>query len=207
MSYVEIFAVHADGKVVTFGHARNNHAYTPVVWEVLGKKYGFLRGGYLLMDPGIADLWRALGTGKLTPDEDLLLGSTFDRVWIRRDALESLVRVLREFYETHIKGKYAETVKEAADTIERMTQEIPDLRGVAFNQCSANADSGSRKVFEGLVDDEERHFSQYDLELEKINKFGAQYLALQSVEGNKGAPGGAASVSRPTLEAASMKAG
>lgn len=51
------------------------------------------------------------------------------------------------------------------------------------NECSANADSGSKKVFEGLVDDEERHFSQYDLEMEKINKFGEQYLALQSMGG------------------------
>jgi bacterioferritin len=54
------------------------------------------------------------------------------------------------------------------------------------NECSANADSGSKKVFEGLVDDEERHFSQYDLEMEKIRKFGEQYLALQSIEGSKG---------------------
>jgi bacterioferritin len=54
------------------------------------------------------------------------------------------------------------------------------------NECSANADSGSKKVFEGLVDDEERHFSQYDLEIEKINKFGEHYLALQSIEGSKG---------------------
>ncbi len=54
------------------------------------------------------------------------------------------------------------------------------------NECSANADSGSKKVFEGLVDDEERHYSQYDLEMEKINKFGDQYLALQSMEGAKG---------------------
>lgn len=54
------------------------------------------------------------------------------------------------------------------------------------NECSANADSGSKKVFEGLVDDEERHYSQYDLEMEKIHKFGDQYLALQSMEGNKG---------------------
>jgi bacterioferritin len=54
------------------------------------------------------------------------------------------------------------------------------------NECSTNADSGSKKVFEGLVDDEERHYSQYDLEMEKINKFGDQYLALQSMEGDKG---------------------
>lgn len=58
------------------------------------------------------------------------------------------------------------------------------------NECSVNADSGSKKVFEGLVDDEERHYSQYDLEMEKIKKFGDQYLALQSMEGEK--EGGAA---------------
>jgi bacterioferritin len=53
------------------------------------------------------------------------------------------------------------------------------------NECSTNVDAGSKKVFEALVDDEERHFSQYDLELEKIEKFGVQFLALQSMEGSK----------------------
>ena len=61
------------------------------------------------------------------------------------------------------------------------------------NECSANADSASRKVFEGLVDDEERHFSQYDIEMVKLDKFGDRYLALQAIEGSKemaaGAPG------------------
>ncbi|NWG06024.1 MAG: manganese catalase family protein [Chloroflexi bacterium] len=56
------------------------------------------------------------------------------------------------------------------------------------NECSANADAGSKKVFEGLVDDEERHFSQYDLEMQKVEKFGEQYLVLQSIEGSKSAP-------------------
>ncbi len=50
------------------------------------------------------------------------------------------------------------------------------------NECSANADSGTKKVFEALVDDEERHYGQYDLEVSKIEKFGASYLALQSME-------------------------
>jgi len=54
------------------------------------------------------------------------------------------------------------------------------------NECSVHADSGSKKVFEALVGDEERHYSQYDLEMDKIAKFGDQYLALQSMEGNKG---------------------
>ncbi len=53
------------------------------------------------------------------------------------------------------------------------------------NQCSANADAGSRKVFEDLVADEERHYSQYDIEAVNLEKFGERYLALQSIEGSK----------------------
>lgn len=56
------------------------------------------------------------------------------------------------------------------------------------NECSANADSGSRKVFEGLVDDEERHMSQFELEMDKIKKFGEKYLALQALGSTAGAP-------------------
>lgn len=50
------------------------------------------------------------------------------------------------------------------------------------NECSANADSVSKQLFESLVQDEERHFDQYDIELENLEKFGSNYLALQSME-------------------------
>ena len=59
-------------------------------------------------------------------------------------------------------------------------------------ECSANADAASRKVFEGLVDDEERHFDQYDTEMDNIDKFGERYLALQSIERSKNLAAGAA---------------
>lgn len=53
------------------------------------------------------------------------------------------------------------------------------------NECSANADSVSKKLFEDLVADEERHFDQYDVEIENMKKFGDNYLALQSIERSK----------------------
>jgi len=62
------------------------------------------------------------------------------------------------------------------------------------NQCGANADSVSKKLFEDLVADEERHFDQYDTELDNMARFGERYLALQSIERSKnraaGAPAG-----------------
>ena len=49
-------------------------------------------------------------------------------------------------------------------------------------ECAANADSASKQIFESLVNDEESHFNAFDLEIEKIKRFGPSYLALQSFE-------------------------
>lgn len=53
------------------------------------------------------------------------------------------------------------------------------------NECSANADSVSKKLFEQLVVDEERHYDQYDNEIANLKRFGKEYLALQSIERSK----------------------
>lgn len=53
------------------------------------------------------------------------------------------------------------------------------------NECAANADSVSKKLFEALVEEEERHFDQYDVEMENLKRFGDNYLALQSIERSK----------------------
>lgn len=52
-------------------------------------------------------------------------------------------------------------------------------------ECSNNADSVSKSLFEELVVDEERHFDQYDVEMENLKRFGINYLALQSIERSK----------------------
>ena len=52
-------------------------------------------------------------------------------------------------------------------------------------ESAQNADSATKKIFESLVDDEERHFDQYNDEMENLEKFGDNYLALQSIERSK----------------------
>lgn len=49
-------------------------------------------------------------------------------------------------------------------------------------ECSANADSASKQIFESLVGDEEGHFGIFDKQLDNIKRFGPSYLALQSFE-------------------------
>ncbi len=53
------------------------------------------------------------------------------------------------------------------------------------NECSANADSVSKKLFEQLVVEEEVHYDQYDNEIDNLQRFGKEYLALQSIERSK----------------------
>ena len=49
-------------------------------------------------------------------------------------------------------------------------------------ECANNADSVTRTLFESVVADEERHYDQFDNEIQNLERFGDQYLALQSME-------------------------
>ena len=89
------------------------------------------------------------------------------------------------------------TVKQTQDVREMlvMARQMEEDSAKEYNQwaneCAANADSASKKVFEDLVLDEERHYDQYDVEVENVDKFGERYLALQSIERSKTLAGGA----------------
>lgn len=76
-------------------------------------------------------------------------------------------------------------VKEMLKLAAQMEDESAKEYNVWANECSANADSASKKIFEELVTDEETHFDQYDTEMENLVKFGDGYLALQSIERSK----------------------
>ncbi|MFZ0427116.1 MAG: ferritin-like domain-containing protein [Acidobacteriota bacterium] len=51
-------------------------------------------------------------------------------------------------------------------------------------ECARNADSVTKQLFETLVADEERHNDIFDQEVRRVEKFGEQYLALQSFDSN-----------------------
>jgi len=59
-------------------------------------------------------------------------------------------------------------------------------------ECSQNLDSASKSVFEALVLDEEGHGDQFETQLEHLDKFGEQYLALQSMERSRNIAAGPA---------------
>lgn len=58
-------------------------------------------------------------------------------------------------------------------------QAVKDYNKFA-NECSANEDAASRAIFEHLVEDEEGHADLFGTQLELLEKFGEQFLALQA---------------------------
>ena len=71
---------------------------------------------------------------------------------------------------------------EIAQAVEE--QSTKDYNNWAMEWAS-HTDSMSKKLFAELVMDEERHYGQYDDELENVAKYGNEYLALQSIERSK----------------------
>lgn len=96
-----------------------------------------------------------------------------------------------------------DVIMEAAEKVQQITDVTKMLEWATeseqsaikmYNQfaieCSANADSATKKLFEDLVLDEERHFGQFDDESDNVKRFGISYLAQQAMERSKAASTG-----------------
>lgn len=121
----------------------------------------------------------------------------------RRTAIEEMIHIERLaeralFLKGEVEMKASEAVQQIHDVrkmLERaaaMEEQSAKEYNEWANECGANADSVSKRLFEDLVADEERHHDQYITEMENIDKFGEGYLALQSIERSKGLSAGPA---------------
>lgn len=121
----------------------------------------------------------------------------------KRTAIEEMIHVERLaerilFLKGEVEMDVAHGVKKIHDVKEmlELAAKMEESSAMDYNrwanECGANADSVSKKLFEDLVGDEERHFDQYDTELENLGQYGKDYLALQSIERSKSRGSGGA---------------
>lgn len=119
----------------------------------------------------------------------------------KKTAIEEMVHIERLaerilFLDGDVEMKASTEVKKLQNVTE-MLQLAADMETSSqndynnwANECAKNADSVSKKLFEALVEDEERHFDHYDDEISNLKKFGDNYLALQSIERSKNTSAG-----------------
>jgi bacterioferritin len=86
-------------------------------------------------------------------------------------------------------GREIEKIHEAKEMLgkaRRLEEESIEMYNRFAVECSNNADSGSRKIFEDLVTAEEGHWDEFDRQLDNVERFGERYLALQSFQTGSG---------------------
>jgi bacterioferritin len=76
-------------------------------------------------------------------------------------------------------------VKEMLTIARKMEKDSAKEYNQWANECAVNSDAVSKQLFESLVSEEEKHFDHFDKEIDNIEKFGDNYLALQSIERSK----------------------
>ncbi len=120
----------------------------------------------------------------------------------KRTAIEEMLHIERVaervlFLKGQVEMEASSKVEKIHD-VRRMLERALEMEQQSYkdynrwaNECAQNADSASKRLFEDLVGDEERHADQYETELENMDKFGERYLALQSIERSKNLSAGA----------------
>ncbi len=78
-----------------------------------------------------------------------------------------------------------EMLKHAATLEERAAETYNN----SARACGENSDAGSKELFETLIADEEKHFDDFDRVIDNIQRFGPNYLALQTMGGAEPEPG------------------
>lgn len=111
----------------------------------------------------------------------------------KRTAIEEMLHVEKLadrilFLKGEVEVQAAGPVEKITDPVEMLKKAMAMEEGsqIDYNkaaiECGNMADAISKQVFEQLTADEERHFDQFEKQMEKIEKFGPSYLALQSFQ-------------------------
>ncbi|MBF0613557.1 MAG: bacterioferritin [Magnetococcales bacterium] len=121
----------------------------------------------------------------------------------RRTAIEEMMhierlaeRILFLKGDVEMKASHAtESIQEVKEMLKKARemeeQSIQDYNNAAL---ACGPDSVTKKLFESLVMDEERHYRQYDDENGNIKRYGDDYLAQQSMERSRNIAQAAAAI-------------
>lgn len=98
------------------------------------------------------------------------------------ESLAERILFLKGDVDMLVSGQIEKLTEPEAMLVKAMSMEDESARfyNKAAVACGENADSATKQLFEKLVADEENHFDQYEKQRDNIQRFGPNYLALQS---------------------------
>ena len=136
MSYATVFQIRENGQVEDFADVRNGMAGAPVIWRELSKKYRVDDPMSFGGDKGAA-FWKLFADPRVSRGDKIVIGFTFDAVWVRRDHNPELVEALRAFDRQYCAG-IVPTIAGLATALQRLHDEKPSARGACFQMTSVS---------------------------------------------------------------------
>ena len=152
MSYTEIYKFGKDGKAQFLGETKNAFRGAMCVWNVLDEKYlppyipewsiklgedisdkRYHRSGSMSPEP-LKEIWALFSDSNVSFEDKVVLGSTFDKVIVRKEDLPELIKAYKSFADFS-------SLPEQAELIEKAFEEDDDLIAIGFNQTSVNGDT------------------------------------------------------------------
>jgi hypothetical protein len=183
MSYATVYVIRPNGDVEHYDDAQNALAGASYIWDVYEKEFGFLDAGRHPMLTGEYKCWAKFKDPNAPLEKRIVIGFTFDDVWVRRDRIPQLVDALRLFWRDHSKrwdsfeGKWSAvvpTIATLADIIERAGKE--DIRGVCFQQTSV---SDNAWLLPGPTEDDE--WRPFNFDRDKLTAYDGEPWELFEV--------------------------
>lgn len=133
MSYTGVHKITADGTVESVGDVSNSHGWCMHIWCSLNAKY---RVGCWTF--AFEPLWKLFGTKRLSERDSIVLGATFDAVWVKQSDIPRLVAALESFWAEH------STVRDRLDgAVHTVSPTIPGvvahLKAIASDETARGA--------------------------------------------------------------------
>lgn len=126
MSTTEIYAVRTNGDVKHYGSATNSWLGGFHVWKSLEEKYE-IDEKFMEFDKTCKNF----GKGLYEKYEDIMLGSTFDGVWVKKENFEKLINAFSEYFEIYPNSNFGQQI----ELIKKMNDDS-NIIGVAWCQTS-----------------------------------------------------------------------
>lgn len=163
MSSTELYAVNNKGDVVLYDRVKNSWLGAMHVWNSLNDKY-FL--GDSLFE-GFNKTWGYFGKVFYETYEDIILGSTFDYVLVRKDEFDRLIESFQKYFEENRDSNFGKQ-------IEILKQMKEDENVVAVGWCQTSV---SNEHWNGPYDEDKDEFEPYN-----INKGDKHWFLFEDLE-------------------------
>ena len=137
MSEIQIYSLTKEKDMVLYAEVKNAFGGAILIWEILKTKYKeFLPSGEDVFSKPYQELWSLVGKGIFSKSDEILIASTFDRVWIKKENLQEVAEIWNGFYRYHIEGLPIEPSTKGVAQVLAKAATDPEVYGIAFNHTS-----------------------------------------------------------------------